>query len=391
MAVSISTTAAAVLKELYPDGVIENLVYDSHPFLSMLKKKEKMSRANIVPVIIGNTARRSTTFANTVLDASSAAITGESDARKFVVLPAKDYAVATVDSFELEASESYAGIVDMLKMNVDGAISAVSNSISQSLFSDGTGVVGAVTSVVALKLTLTESEDIVNFEVGQVVVTASGTHTGIIESIDRSAGTFTMVAGATIVTADTNIFIRGDENNKLTGLAGWLPYSLTTATLWSLDRSVDRNRLAGISHDASGAADIVVGLLDGAAALAREGGAPDVCFVNFAQFNAIVDVVGADVLFRDRKDANLGFEALNIRGPNGPIKVVADRNCPDAYAYMLTMKSWELISTGKCVRILDRDAKALRKPTADAYEIRVASYSQLTCNAPGHNAVIKLP
>ena len=350
-----------------------------------MKKQEKMGKALVVPVVIGNTPGRSSTFSNAV------SAKGSSDARKFVVTPAKDYALATIDNLEIETSkDKKGGIVDMLKLNVDGALDAVANSLSQSLFGDGTGVIGHVSAVAALVVTLTDIEKIVNFEIGQVIVTASGTHTGTVAAIDRSAGKFTMAAGGTIVTADTNIFVAGDENNKLVGLAGWLPYVAPVSgdSFFSLDRSVDVTRLAGVRYDGS-AITIEKALLNGAA-IAREGGRPDLCLVNFAKFEELVQVLGAQVRFKDVKGAHYGFEALTIRGPKGPIKVIADANAPDDYAFMLDMRSWKLASTGPAVHILDRDSKVMRESTTDAYEVRVASYSQLVCDAPGWNGVIKL-
>lgn len=401
MAFSFSTSAQALLKELYPDGEVKNLVYADHPFLALLKKQEDMGRALIVPIIIGNTPGRSTTFA----DALSAK--GASDARKFVVIPAKDYALATIDNLEIETSQSKkGGIVDMLKLNVDGALSALANSVSQSLFGDGSGLVGTVTTTALIDFSvdpvgilpaLADINEIVNFEIGQKVemwndeATPVLVDTVTISAINRSTGVLTVTVTQDVAIDTYSLYIDGDKSNKLTGLKGWLPYTAPSSgdSFFSLDRSVDVTRLSGIRHDGS-SVTIEKALLDGATAIALHGGRPDVCLVNFDKFNELVDVLGANVRFKDIKVANVGFEALTIRGPKGPIKVIADANCPDDYAYLLDMRSWKLASTGPAIKILDRDGKVIRESASDAYEVRCASYSQLVCDAPGWNGVVKL-
>lgn len=92
-----------------------------------------------------------------------------------------------------------------------------------------------------------------------------------------------------------------------------------------------------------------------------------------------------------KANAEIGFRGIMINGPRGPIKVVADQNCPSDRAFMLQMNTWKLYSLGKAVRIQDADGmKFLRESTADALEVRIVSWAQLGCRAPGFSCNIRL-
>jgi hypothetical protein len=73
-------------------------------------------------------------------------------------------------------------------------------------------------------------------------------------------------------------------------------------------------------------------------------------------------------------------------GPNGPIQVVADMNCPYDRVYMLTKSTWCFWSLGP-IGWIDEDGSGqfLRDYNADSMEARMGGYFQLVCTAPGHN------
>ena len=130
--------------------------------------------------------------------------------------------------------------------------------------------------------------------------------------------------------------------------------------------------------------------------LAREGGNPDVVFANPLDYGDLRKSLGSKVeydMVRGAGDmAVFGFEAIKLMGSQGPIKVVADRNCPQGVAYMLQLDTWSLASLGPAPKLLSgQGLQFLWDQTADSIEVRVGYYANLGCYAPGFNARITLP
>ena len=89
--------------------------------------------------------------------------------------------------------------------------------------------------------------------------------------------------------------------------------------------------------------------------------------------------------------AQIGFNAIEIYGSNGAVKVISDRNCPKGRAFLTQMDTWKMTSLGEPVRLFEADGlKMLRSPSADALDIRTFSYSNVGCTAPGKNMQVKL-
>ncbi len=84
--------------------------------------------------------------------------------------------------------------------------------------------------------------------------------------------------------------------------------------------------------------------------------------------------------------ADLSFKALHLQTPMGPIPVIPDRSCPARTAYMLQMDTWKMRTIGKAPHILTygpEGLEGLRTSSADALEIRIGNYGNITCSAPG--------
>ena len=151
-------------------------------------------------------------------------------------------------------------------------------------------------------------------------------------------------------------------------------------------------RLGGNRFDGS-ALPIEEALIAGASKVAREGGAPDVCFVDFNTFANLEKALGSKVVYDEAKarDVDIGFAAISIRGPRGTIKIVPDMNCQPNVAWMLQLDTWSLNTLGDAPMFLDLDNnRMLRESAADAYEVRLGYYGNVACNAPGYNCRIAL-
>ena len=179
----------------------------------------------------------------------------------------------------------------------------------------------------------------------------------------------------------------------MTGLDGWVPSAAPGATaFFGVDRTADVTRLGGNRFDGS-ALPIEEALIGGASQVAREGGRPDHCFVDFATFANLEKALGSKVVYSESKarDVDIGFAGIDVRGPRGTIKVIPDQNCQPNVAWMLQLDTWSLNTLGEAPMFLDLDNnRMLRESAADAYEVRLGYYGQIACNAPGYNCRVAL-
>ncbi|AKU97006.1 hypothetical protein AKJ09_03670 [Labilithrix luteola] len=411
MASSLDAAAlGAVLKVQYNQKKVNNLCYRESSFFAKLKKNQKFGgKVEQVTFKYGNPQGRGAAFAV----AQGNITTSVYDAVN--VTRAKDYAFANIEGEMIDAAKDneYA-LLDGLKSEIDGAFYTCARSIANSLFQAGGGArgkIGASTVLASTLLVLEDPNSVVNFEKGMVLNLSatdgtSGTkRTGTLTvvGVDRDAGTLTLNANISTVGSAIQgdyIFQNGDfetAKSMLTGLAGWIPFVAPAPgdNFFGLDRSSDPTRLAGIRFTQSSGGPYEETLIKCAARVDREGGRPDTVIMNPIDYGQLVVAMGSKVIIDNKQlpDADIGFRALQLNGPKGPMDVITDANCPSGYFYMLTMSTWEFKTLLGAPRILGETGdglKLLRNPQSDSYQLRVGYYGNLLCDAPGWNAVGKL-
>jgi len=394
------------LKAYYSNQKVENMTYKDYPFYAMVPKKKDFFGKNYpLPIQIGNPQGRSHTFAKAKANQTSSVY------KDFTLTRVKDYSLATVDNEVAEASENDKGaFLKALTNEIDSAIRSSASSMGSMVYGDGSGCIGQIsagTNVATTTLTLAVADDIVNFEVGMTLVFAAARSSGSLRnsgatlsilSIDRGAGSMVLSAAINTVTgtiAGDFVFIDGDRNLAVSGLAAWLPETAPTSgdSFFGVDRSVDSTRLAGVRYDGS-ALSIEEALVGGLTLCNREGGNPKIVFMNYTDWSNLELALGSKVQYMVTEAfgrADIGFQGIQVKTNKGVANCVADPFCPRGVAYGITMESWALYSLKEPIRILDLDGnKILRTSDADAVELRVGGYFQLGCNAPGHNVVISL-
>jgi hypothetical protein len=397
----------AALKQYYTDDRVENMVYQDNPLMALMPKMEEFYGKNLpIPIIFGNPQGRSRTFTR----AQTRGAATNSKVSDFVLTRVKDYSIADIDNETLEASKNSMGsFLDAATLEVDGAINAVTRNLGISMYRSGYGDIGQIGSISTTTITLSNPNDVTNFEVQQEL-DLSATQSGalraygssgnglIITAIDRVNGVLTFGANVTDATngiplaaANDYIFVRGDHiASTLTSVAGleaWVPSSNPSSTsFFGVDRSVDVSRLGGMRYDAS-ALPIEEALIKGASIVAREGWKLDHYFMSFATSESLEKSLGSKVQYVDLKaNAEVAFRGVVINGPKGPIKIVPDQNCPSNRVFGLHMPVWKLYSLGKSVRVIDTDGlQMLRQGTADGVEVRYGNYLNMGCRAPGAN------
>jgi hypothetical protein len=403
-----TTSLAYLLKTIYPLG-LASIGYEDSAFLALLKKRTDFKGENMaVPLKYANQTGRSASFTR------AKALKRPSAGKKFSITRARDYCLGGIDAEAMKAAVSTGAMADGLKTEIESMGYSMTRSLCASLFRDGGGVIGVIASGVGTPtITLTQPDDIVFFEVGMTIdgsttpgvggVAITGGVGAVISAIDREAGTITTTGAvnwnsATAINGIANgnyLFQSGDYGAKLKGLDAWLPATAPTGgdSFFGVDRSTDVTRLAGIRVAAL--STIEETLRHAIALVAREGGKTDTIVMHPLDFDDLCTALGSKVTYMNLqpKDApGVGFEAVKIIGSSGPVKVLPDLNCDRGTAYALQMNTWTLWSLDELIHTVDDDGnKMLRDSDSDSVEVRMRSFPQLVCTAPGYNARITLP
>lgn len=394
------TTAAAVLKTLYPPDRIKRICYKDNPFFAMVEKDENFTGENMkCPVEYGGPQGRSASFSKAQANADN------SKRKAFLLTRVADYGVAVIANEAIKAARDNKGsFIRTLESEMNNMLFSLKRSLATALYRNGSGSIGRLdaASGVTTEITLAERRDHTNFEEGMVLQlsTADGggsVKTGtapVITDINRGDGKLTVspsMAGLTAVGAVNDyIFMDGDYDAKISGLDAWIPTSAPGATsFFGVDRTADTERLGGV-RITGGGGPIDEVLIDAMEEMGSYGAAPEYFFMNFKEWGSVSKTLEGKVQIVSVKvDGLVGFQGLRVQGPTGAVDIIPDNNCPAGRGYLLQMNTWKLHSLGPAPHIFDADGlTSLRQASADGVEVRGTYYAQLGCSAPGWNAVI---
>jgi hypothetical protein len=392
-AIGSTDTFDAALKQHYTGERIENMVYKDNPLFALMPKYESFGGLNLkLPIKWGNPMGRSAGFLAAQTNETSGKISA------FVLERKKDYAVARIENETVESSKGNANaFMEAATFAIDGAIQAITRSLAVTMYGDGTGSIGTVGAVDTTGtdhdlITLSNIQQITNFEVDMELNFASSDTNKTVLAVNRDTGVI-KVDDSSGATATDAIYVDGDRDAVYSGLGAWIPSTAPASTdsFFGVNRFLDTDRLAGVRF-AGGSLPLEEALIGAAARVAREGGKPDYCFMNYSNFADLEKALGSKVAYVEKNiKPEIGFRGILIHGPRGPINVIPDQNCPPDVAYLLQLDTWKLYSLGKAPKILASDGnKMLRVSNADQLELRVGFYGQLGCRAPGYNARIAL-
>ena len=424
-----STSATPVLKELYIDdsSFMKDLVYAKNPSFALIPKDESVDglagKYIPCPIQFGDPQGRSHTFAN----AQSNQTPNQYDS--FFVYIVQDYQLVTITNLLIEQTRSNAGsFVDEMKREMDGGIKNLSNNMAFEQFGSGTATRGFMTAAPVSQgggvylIQLSNPQQIVNFEVGMTIQAAAtdggapvptGTPAtpdlGTITTVQRDTGVilFTVAQGAPQSDWAANYAITVQGDIPTAGGSGFGPIGQTGSFLapsgylawipladpgpsdnyWGVNRSVDPTRLGGLRQNVSNYT-IEEGVIVGLGFANREGADPDVMVLNFNSYTALENALGAKVQYVDIKheEADIAFEGIRFHSAYGYLTVYADRNQTAQQGLCLTMDTFKLRSLDKAPHILTyglEGLEGLRVGNSDALEVRIGTYYNYTCNAPG--------
>lgn len=415
------TTADKILKFIYTSRALQNAVYDKNPLFALMPKSGGFNgRSMIHAITYGNSLARSAGFATAQgraaingTSASPAGDVGKNLDVNFTVTRQKNYAMYTIEQeLLLAANGDRASFVKGLTQLVDGTLQTLKNDFGRDIYGDGSGSIGQLTNVSGT--TFTVGEAITQIEVGmELVVSTGSTKTSILRnsgtgcyvtSVNRSAGTFVVNANTDTAAIGDWLFIKGDRQVaaitansqylKISGCDGWNPITAPSGgeSFFGVDRSVDVTRLAGQRLDIA-SLQPEEGYITALAALAREDGDPSHIFTSFTDEKNLKLALGSRVDAEYTQVGDIGFESIRLRGPNGTVKVYADRNAPVGYGRILTLDTWEFRYLGELVNKGDAagDGGMAREYQADRFEGRMATYGNVLNYKPAANMVATLP
>ncbi len=404
------TKFTAAMKQRYPDWMIQKLTLKNNPLMALMPKATDFN-GDVFKFMLqhGNSQNRSATFAT--------AKAGTSDllTKAFLLTRKKDYSMASIDNeLMLAAASNEGAFMNAATAVVNSALDSLSRSIAIKMYRSGSGSIGKVNAVApTTTLVLANANDSVNFEVGQSLVASTVDGGGAVKpavtitAIDRITGTLTLSAdvsgGGYLWAAADFIFVNGDYDAALSGLDAWLPYDSRAARLaasyYGTVRSSDATRLGGLIYDAS-AQNYEEGLVDALNLGYREGAEFEYAFMNPMDVAQLVKILGSkvqrvqvssDVTEGGKVMAQIGFNAIEVYGSNGTVKVISDRNCPKGRAFLLNMSTWKLASLGQAVNLFEGDGlKMLRSSTSDSLDLQAYFYGNMGCTAPGFNMQVRL-
>jgi len=407
-----ATTFANMRKTRYVPGTIEMLGYKDNPLLALLSKSDDFTGD---PMTIGVWSAGGGGRSANLADALSNIANHQSI--KFQLTQVSNYAAHTITALEMARSKGReAAFVEAKVAEMDEVFYLLMRDLNNDLYRGGTGLRGRAETVNASPWTdtATESfvlgnrEDVVHFELG-MVIRWSSTETGAVD-----AGTFTVTArdedtgtvtgtyaanGGSTPSANDYLFAQGDAQNggatanKVIGLDGWIPATAPTSgdSFKGADRSADPVRYAGSRFNASGA-NISTAILDAGTLASERRARPDVVMANPVHVAQLIKEHDNKTVYNDIAVGSTGqvfVKSIVVQSGAGPVKVIADPNCPPGTLWMLQLNTWKLFHLNALPHVADEDGLShLRGATTDDYTMRVRYWVDLGCFEPAYNTRI---
>jgi hypothetical protein len=420
-----STSQDGLLKERYPQDKLEIILLTEAPTLGIIPKNEKLTGREIdIALVVGAGQGRSATFTTAQTHASRV---GEIPIQ-FKIPFVENHEVANISAKLIKQTKNNDGaFMDAASLIVDNQIENFDGDIALSIFKSSAGDRAQVGSIgngltTNSRITLLNTKDIINFEVGMQLDAAAAQSTGglraygsnghglYVIAVDYDAGTFdvgttpsptgTAVAatdaadGIPALAANDFLYCSGDRNLKMNGFADWLPVSLASNdSFFGVNRNINRVRLAGHYLDARGLGSKQSILEVAAARVGLHGGRLTHFVVNPLWFQDLSIELGTrrvDTMVKST-NASVGYVGIEVMTLKGPVAVLPDPHCPSDSVYGINKDSWMLGSVDPIVHVWEDDDQKWLRATSDAgMEIRLYSYGNLICKNPRNNIRVQV-
>ena len=411
-----------ILKEYYADIKPADMVLRSVPVFAMIGQQTGLGGKNYhFPVQYGYNQGVSGSFSKSRANATIAKDV------QFTVWFAKKYSSYKLDRMDLGLSDSAVkSFCDIKIREMDNCEQMHIIDIANDTYGNGTGSFSSIGSVTVLtpnttaRITLTNKEDLFKVFVNEYLEiwdTTNSTQRGAattfqvtqIDSMEQGSFVVTSTnAALTSLVAGDLIFRDGNRsapaNNSdggvLQGFQAWIPKTLAANdNFYNVNRNLDRDALAGVYMQASGAnpleaVNLLVYKIKSRFKMADQ---EMTALINPLDLLDIINQQSGKLELTQqdfiRGDINLSFRGVRIpSAASGVIKFVEDYNCPRGLIFVLSMSTWSYIASRTIAEKVNDDGLIIRRTNdnTDSYEVQWASYINLICTAPGHNGIVDL-
>lgn len=415
MAVSGSnsvTTYANALKKLYRGEVVKNVVYDKNPTFAKIKKIGDWEGDGTYNVAIESAYGQGVGPTISTAKANRSAEKFE----RFAVPQADIFAIGSIDGKLIRNAKSSKGsqAANALQRARDNNLRSFRRYMQHSLWGNGGGSMAQVGSISGSTITLKLINDVVWFEVGQIIEFSTGDGTAgavkansfTISGINRDTGVITFSAavdggGGGDPAVDDHMFRKGTFGLMPTGIPMYVPRTSALAddTLYGCVRAVDVSRLSGLRHETAQGSTVMECLLLALARCAREGIEPDSCPMHPDDVQALVLSSHSQVQFTrsgaaGKLEVGFGGDSIRVISPTGnSVEVYPEPGMKKGECWLLTLSSWEYhYAGGGLPELLQDDGiPMLRESDDDTYTWRLGAICNLCCVSPQQNMYVKLP
>lgn len=411
MSASNVSNVPEMLKSIW-DNEVPDYQYEDEVFYGKIEKDTTWDGLyQYVVCKIGNGGGHSALFDKAQENRS------ESTFKRMQIEVADNFAVWSVDNKLITLTRNQRGaLMRALQEATEGAQSKFKRRTVRQLWSTGGGSIGKVSSISTVYLTLTDADDVRNFDIGDVCAFANDD--GYLASAGVLSGTRTVVAideddgiiqfDVTLATisglgANDFVFIDGDYGAVMKGV----PFYVTSSepgvnsiptTAWGMDRTTWPTRLSGhrFTGDQNQVPEEIMNALT--KAFKRNCKTSDI-FMSPDLFNEFAQGLESQ---RQRPASEtvgrVGYTGIEVTSQSGKtVKCWGEpsiRKSPNGnqHVFGLNMNGWVLHSAEAYPMWLTSDGKKefLTEENANARQGRVGGYGQAYTNAPGENWVLEL-
>jgi hypothetical protein len=399
----------ALLKEVYPDGVVD-IDYARQKTLRLIKKNKgtlvqnAFGKGYIVPVAHGNPQAGSATYATGYNQSS----TEQSRHAAWNILPAEVFHFAELEGKMIRRSQGDGSFVNAGTYEIEKAKKALTRILEIQLFKGGYGnffrLSAAANVASATGVALAEKWMVRHAEKGMKVVFAASEAGHVLKGATSikivgrsvSAGTLDFniapnTAGTAAAVSDF-AFRDGDREDSatparlcMTGFPAWLPPAAPSATLFhGVNRTVD-DRLGGLRHNANESGSHEEAFMDAEAFVDAEGGQLTHIVMGRLTFNKLAKSMSNHIDQVEIQDEHpIGIPGFRMKGSDAVF--YWDTACEEGQAFGFNIDEISLEYAGKSLMYVEEyDGLFFREVSGtDNWKTRLISSPQLILPAPGH-------
>lgn len=346
--------AEGLVREIWPaENLIEEMI-EEEPILGLCKKETDWGYGVYHhPLGWGANQGIGRTFADAKRFKSRAS------AAEFQLSTREMYAALSLEGKLLrtfEYTKKKALLVDPIKREGEATIDRMRRRFSQAIHDNGIGVIGRIASTSTVSsdtITLTNANDLKNFEPGTAIQTSSSNATGLtlndsdavgyVESVgtyDNPTVTLTVAWNVAFPSIAVTHYIFGAgtaDNGYIYGLDAFLPlHTGTPGTFLTCNRDLNPEWLAGTCITGTNLS-VYQRIKRAARYLVDRGEKPDVYLLSTRNFEKFEFEMDNKLTLTKEPAADVGkykmgvsYTAAVVQGPRGPIKVMASHWMPDS-------------------------------------------------------------